>query len=92
MDRPLYLNERRYLTLGLRELLNWDNERIEKETKYLRVVSMCDCGEPTCLDIMFQHHVRGETRGLGHMFLEDGRILIIHVHPEKNKISELEII
>ena len=63
-----------------------------KKLEQKSIVGKCNCGDPNCLDIMFQYHVNGETRGLGYTFLDDGRMLIIHGHPEKNKISELEII
>ena len=60
---------------------------------WLRVVSKCDCGEPNCHTVRFQKEGYSKSRvAIVTTYIEDGRMLIIHIDEESGIIIELEVI
>lgn len=58
----------------------------------LRVVGRCECGDPRCHTIRFQHYERGKSVAIVSHSTDDGRLLVIHVHEQTGLLAELEIV
>ncbi|MBC7324172.1 MAG: hypothetical protein H5T99_02510, partial [Moorella sp. (in: Bacteria)] len=58
----------------------------------LVVTSRCDCGDPRCHTVTFQHFRQGKSVALVHTTTGDGRQLIVFVDADTRMLSELEVI
>lgn len=58
----------------------------------LVVTSRCDCGDPGCHTVQFQHFREGRSVALVHTTTGDGRQLIVFVDADTGMLSELEVI
>jgi hypothetical protein len=58
----------------------------------LRVREICDCGEPECHTVHFQHYVFRKSVPLVYSHTEDDRLLNIFVNKDTGLLAELEII
>lgn len=59
---------------------------------WLRVISKCDCGESNCHTVKFQNYNKRNTVALVTTYIEDGRMMIIHIDEESGLLVELEVI
>lgn len=58
----------------------------------LVVTSRCECGDPGCHTVHFQHYRKGKSVALVHTTTGDGRQLIVFIDGETRMLSELEVI
>ena len=58
----------------------------------LQVIEQCNCGEPSCHTIRFQHFERRKSKKIVFYHTEDKRLLLIFVNRDSGLLAELEII
>jgi hypothetical protein len=103
LNRSLSEQERTWLGRGLAVLQTGkhrygdssravDTRRYADQIDGLRVVHQCECGEPTCHTVHFQHFRRGRSIALVDTTTEDGRMLIVLVDEDTDMLAELEVI
>ena len=92
MNRELTEQEIDWLKQGLKTLKPNEYENYVKQIRGLRAVYKCDCGEPDCHTIHFQHFEKAKSVSLVMSSTDDGRMLFILEHEDNWKLSELEII
>lgn len=88
--RPLTEREKYLLTEALRK-----RKRLQKylsQVDDLQVAGECGCGDPSCESVYFQYYERGKSEAVAHEWTEDGKIAVVFVNREINRLSELEII
>ncbi|CAN5632167.1 MAG: hypothetical protein ACR2N0_18320 [Rubrobacteraceae bacterium] len=100
MDRQITEQERTWLLRSLKTLEageGFPDGEIVYAAPYLtqlgelRVVGECECGEPNCHTIKFQHFGEGASVAFVDHHTEDGRMLTIF-EDEAGMLSELEVI
>jgi len=69
-----------------------DPEPFLRQIEGLRVVGICDCGEPDCHTVTFQHAAGGKRASLVYSHIEDGRLLIIDLNKDTGLLAQMEII
>lgn len=76
-----------------RRAVNWVYmDDLVMQIDSLIVIGKCQCGDPNCHTIQFQHHRCGQSEKIVELSLEDGRILSIYIDRERGLITQLEII
>ena len=105
--RPIDQFEKEYLLRGLGMLdeakpiqgedglgaVTWVyKDELAMQIDSLIVIGRCQCGDPDCHTIQFQHHRGGFSEKIVEMALEDGRTLSIYVDRERGLLSGLEVI
>jgi hypothetical protein len=69
-----------------------DNDEFINQLDSLIIIGKCQCGDPECHTVQFQHYRAGYSIKLVEMILEDGRIMRIFINRELGLVSGLEII
>ena len=69
-----------------------DPQRWIDQIDGLRVVGQCQCGEPNCHTVQFQHFVPGRVVGIVAYHTDDGRHLNILVNEDTGLLAELEVV
>ena len=67
-------------------------EELVMQIDSLVVIGRCQCGDPNCHTVQFQHHRGGHSEKIVELALDDGRTLSIYVDRERGLLSQLEVI
>ena len=69
-----------------------EKEDLVNQLDSLVIVGVCQCGDPDCHTVQFQHHKAGSSSKIVEMKLEDGRSMSVYINRERGLLSGLEII
>ncbi|MBU1024320.1 hypothetical protein KKB99_08580 [bacterium] len=74
-------------------VVNWiDRKNLESQVDSLMVIGICQCGDPDCHTVQFQHYSPGLSSPAIQTRLKDGRSLSIFVNHKSGLISGLQVV
>lgn len=69
-----------------------DRGNLESQVDSLIVIGICQCGDPDCHTVQFQHYSSGLSSEVFKTELEDGRTMSIFINQKSGLISGLQIV
>ncbi len=97
--RPLTSEEKAWVERALREEPDLQGQDITKflsQIDSLRVNEACDCGDPQCRSVRFQHYRPGFSYGLADAIMNKGTaqefLVMLFADHETGLLTEIEVI
>ena len=73
--------------------IQWvERKDLESQVDSLVVIGICQCGDPDCHTVQFQHYSPGQSLEIIKTDLEDGRTISISINQKSGQISGLQIV
>jgi hypothetical protein len=75
------------------EVVNWvDVDELYQQVDSLVVIGKCQCGDPMCHTVQFQHYKVGQSSEIFSTVLDDSRTMSIFVNRMTGMLSGLQVV